>query len=148
MIVTTIILVTIIVVRLHQLITSRYEPELVAGRATRVWARSANLVSRWIYGPHFEDMARRWCVNYAADDVAAASRVAAIGEAKATGDMVGVAELRRLEHLRGLLPSARIDRQPKLLIFSRMGFSSELTQIAFKRPDVEPIGMDRMYHGC
>ena len=38
------------VVRLHQLITGRYEPELVAGRAARVWTRSADTVASKIYG--------------------------------------------------------------------------------------------------
>jgi len=52
-----------------------------------------------------------------------------------------------LEHLRGLLPSARIDQQPKLLIFSRAGFTPELTQVGFSRPDVELIDLDRMYQG-
>jgi len=33
------------IVRLHQLITARYEPELVAGRAARVWTRSADSVA-------------------------------------------------------------------------------------------------------
>jgi hypothetical protein len=55
------------IVRLHQLITSRYEPELVAGRAERVWQRSAPTVAARIYGPHFEDLARQWCLRYAAE---------------------------------------------------------------------------------
>jgi hypothetical protein len=35
---------------------------------------------------------------------------------------VHVRELRRLEHLRGLLPSARVEQPPKLLLFGRAGF--------------------------
>jgi hypothetical protein len=48
------------IVRLHQLITARYEPELVAGRADRVWERSEATVSAKILAPHFEELAREW----------------------------------------------------------------------------------------
>lgn len=57
-------------------------------------------------------------------------------------------ELRRLENLRALLPSARVEQPPKLLLFGRSGFSPELTAEAAARPDVELIGMDRLYHGA
>ncbi|MGH3280807.1 MAG: AAA family ATPase, partial [Trebonia sp.] len=63
----------------------------------------------------------------------------AIGEAKGTNAAVGQARLRRLEHLRGLLPSARVDRPPKLLLFSRSGFTPGLTEEAVARPDVELV---------
>ena len=166
------------IMRLHQLITARYEPELVAGRAARVWARSADIVAAQIYGPHFEDLARRWCLEHAdertlggapasvrptemacrehrdrheldivATDDPAAGWIIAIGEAKASATPVAARELRRLEHLRGLLPSARVGPPPKLLLFGRAGFSAELTAEAATRPDVELIGLDRLYHG-
>jgi uncharacterized protein len=54
------------VVRLHQLVVQRHEPELVAGRAERVWADAADTVAGKIYGPHFEDLARQWCFEHAA----------------------------------------------------------------------------------
>jgi AAA+ ATPase superfamily predicted ATPase len=169
------------IVRLHQLITSRYEPELVARRAERVWARSASLVSRWIYGPHFEDLARCWCLRYAAEETlggvatrvlpteapcrehhgghqldtvvleqpvdARPERITAIGEAKATVEPMGTGELRRLEHLRGLLPHARVERPPVLLLFSLSGFTADLAEEAAMRPDVELIGLERLYNG-
>ncbi len=167
------------VVRLHQLITARYEPELVAGRADRVWQRSAAMVSEKIYGPHFEDLARHWCLLYAdeatlggapsavrpteiacrehqqshqldivvTDDPGPASRISAIGAAKATNAPAGLDLLRRLEHLRGLLPSQRVDQPPKLLVFSRTGFTSGLASEAATRPDIELVGIDRLYHG-
>jgi uncharacterized protein len=166
------------IVRLHQLITARYEPELVAGRAARVWTRSAEIVAAQIYGPHFEDLARRWCLDHAdertlggapasvrptevacrehrdrheldivATDDPAAGRIIAIGEAKAASTPVAARELRRLEHLRGLLPNARVEQPPKLLLFGRAGFSAELTAEAATRPDVELIALDRLYHG-
>ncbi len=45
------------IVRLHQLIISRREPELVIGRAAQVWASAADTVAARIYGPHFEYLA-------------------------------------------------------------------------------------------
>ncbi|HET9897904.1 MAG TPA: ATP-binding protein [Streptosporangiaceae bacterium] len=175
----TVFRITEPVVRLHQLITARYEPELVAGLADRVWRRSAGMVSEKIYGPHLEDLARHWCLMYADEttlggapgavrpteiacrehreghqldivvtgDASPASLVSAIGEAKATNAPAGLDQLRRLEHLRGLLPSQRVDQPPKLLIFSRTGFTSGLAAEAAARPDVELVGMDRLYHG-
>jgi AAA+ ATPase superfamily predicted ATPase len=174
----TVFRITEPVVRLHQLITARYEPELVAGRADRVWRRNAPVVAEKIYRPHFEDLARRWCLLYAdeatlggvpsavrpteiacrehqgghqldivvADDPSPAGRISAIGEAKATSAPVGADQLRRLEHLRGLLPSHRVDQPPKILLFSRTGFTTGLTDEAVIRPDVELVGIDRIYH--
>ncbi len=167
------------IVRLHQLITSRYEPELVAGRADRVWRRSVPTVDSKVYGPHFEGLARQWCLRYAdegtlggaagavrpteiacrehregheldlvvTEDSAATSRISAIGEAKATSDPIGTGQLRRLEHLRGLLPSARVAQPPKLLLFSRTGFTTDLAQEAASRPDVELVSLNRIYQG-
>ncbi|NJP89810.1 ATP-binding protein [Nonomuraea sp. FMUSA5-5] len=56
------------IVRLHQLIIQRREPELVAGRAARVWDANADTVASKIYGPHFEDLARAWCFLHASSD--------------------------------------------------------------------------------
>ena len=56
-------------------------------------------------------------------------------------------ELRRLEHLRGLLPATRVDQPPKLLLFCLSGFSAELTVEAGGRPDVELIDLERLYRG-
>jgi hypothetical protein len=56
-------------------------------------------------------------------------------------------QLRRLEHLRGLLPSSRIDRPSRLLLFSRTGFTPDLTDEVTTRPDVDLIGLDRIYRG-
>jgi hypothetical protein len=131
-----------------------------------------------IYGPHFEDLARQWCLRYAneetlggapgavrpseiacrehqkgheldivvTEDSGATSRISAIGEARATSDPIGTGQLRRLEHLRGLLPSARVAQPPKLL-FSRTGFTPDLTDEAASRPDVELVSLTRVYEG-
>ncbi len=76
-----------------------------------------------------------------------ADRITAIGEAKSTEAPIGVSQLERLEHLRGLLPSAKVGALPKLLLFARSGFSPELARLADQRPDVELVGLDRMYAG-
>jgi AAA+ ATPase superfamily predicted ATPase len=168
------------IVRLHQLITARHEPELVAGRADRVWDRGATTVAAKIYGPHFEDLARQWCLRWAdeetlggvasvvrpteiacrehrdrheldivvTDETSAASRIAAIGEAKAANAPMEARELRRLEHLRGLLPADRIGQPPKLLLFNRAGFAPDLSDEAATRPDVELVDLDRIYRGA
>jgi AAA+ ATPase superfamily predicted ATPase len=168
------------IVRLHRLITARNEPELVAGRSARVWERNADTVTAKIYGPHFEDLARRWCMDHASEETlggipshvrptetpcrehqggheldmvvteempASSGRIIAIGEAKATGAPVDVRQLRRLEHLRGMLPSGLVQQPPKLLLFSRSGFTPDLANSAAARPDVELVDLDRLYRG-
>ncbi|GAA0996936.1 ATP-binding protein [Acrocarpospora macrocephala] len=169
------------VVRLHQLLIRRHEPELIARRAERVWAESADTVSGKIYGPHFEDLARAWCFDHAdretlggtATQVRPAElpcrehrtghevdvvvteavsfegeRVTAIGEAKGTRTPMDLPHLQRMEHLRGLLPDAKIEGTPKLLLFARAGFTRELRDVAAGRSDVELIDLERLYSGA
>lgn len=168
------------VVRLHQLLIQRHEPELVIGRADRVWTENADTVASKIYGPHFEDLARQWALEHAATetlggrattvlpteiacrehrrghelDVVAierrthdGNRITAIGEAKSTSKPIGTSQLERLEHLRGLLPSALVTQAPKLLLFSRSGFTPDLMRASSQRSDVELVDLDRLYLG-
>ncbi|MDB1088181.1 ATP-binding protein [Streptomyces sp. ACA25] len=168
------------VVRLHQLLIRRREPELVIGRAQQVWDGSADTVAARIYGPHLEDLARRWCFEHASpatlggqasrvlpteipcrehrqghelDLVIVESpphgpdRVTAIGEVKATTAPMGINQLERLEHLRTLLPSAKVQQLPKLLLCARSGFTSDLRGTAGARSDIELIDLPRLYHG-
>ncbi|MFC1420024.1 AAA family ATPase [Streptacidiphilus cavernicola] len=167
-------------VRLHQLLIQRHEPELVIGRAHQVWADNADTVSAKIYGPHFEDLARQWCLQHADTDTLGghagsvlpseiacrehkrgheldlvvtesnafgANRVTAVGEAKATGTRMDLHHLERLEHLRNLLPAARVTSPLKLLLFSRAGFAPALQTASDTRPDVELIDLNRLYNG-
>lgn len=53
-----------------------------------------------------------------------------------------------LEHLRGLLPEHRVGRSPRLLLFSRSGFTADLADEAAIRPDVELVGVERIYWGA
>ena len=168
------------VIRLHQLLIARHEPELVAGGAERVWTTNIDTIDSRILGPHFEDLARTWCFEHASEatlggfathvrpteiacrehkhghelDVVvtesnsyAADRIIAIGEAKGTSDPMDVPHLERLEHLRGLLPGAKINGSPKLLLFARSGFTPVLAGLAAKRADIELIDVDRLYRG-
>ncbi|MGH3275701.1 MAG: AAA family ATPase [Streptosporangiaceae bacterium] len=168
------------IIRLHHLLIARHEPELVAGRALRVWSANADTINSRILGPHFEDLARTWCFEHASPatlggsaaqvrpteiacrehkhghelDVVviespayAADRITAIGEAKATSSPMDLPHLERLEHLRGLLPSARVSGIPKLLLFARSGFTPALANLAAARADLELIDMNRLYLG-
>lgn len=72
----------------------------------------------------------------------------AIGEAK-WNDPIGVSQLRRLEHIRALV-RARENAQAddtRLLLFSGVGFSDELRQVAAKDPTVQLVDLERLYHG-
>jgi AAA+ ATPase superfamily predicted ATPase len=76
----------------------------------------------------------------------AADEVLAIGEVKSTTKPVGEAEMRRLEHIRELVPATggRVGR-PRLLLFSRAGFSQGLEAVS--RDDLELIDLARLYQG-
>lgn len=74
--------------------------------------------------------------------------VLAIGEAKHSATAVGLGELHRLEHIRGLLTIRGRDADgAKLLVFSASGFDNALTEAAASRADVELIDLDRLYTG-
>ena len=72
-----------------------------------------------------------------------ANRIAAIGEAKWQQQPCGPAQLTRLEHLRELLDAGGA----RLLLFSRSGFTAELTAAAQARPDLELVDVARLYTG-
>jgi uncharacterized protein len=169
------------IVRFHQLLIQRHEPELVVGRANQVWTTNADTVAGKIYGPHFEELSREWCFEHADSETLggvaaavrpteiscrehrqghkldivvtettsfAADRIIAIGEAKGTTTPMTVSQLQRLEHLRGLLPSAKVGELPKLLLFARSGFTSDLVHTAARRTDVELVDLGRLYGGA
>ncbi|MEV0299701.1 hypothetical protein [Streptomyces prasinus] len=71
----------------------------------------------------------------------------AIGEAKGTLTPGGLPHLECLEHLRGLLPGARVGAPPRLLLFAGSGFTGDLRREADRRGDVEPVDLHRMYRG-
>lgn len=168
------------VIRWHQLVVSHNEALLAIDKADLVWASARDTVSSKIYGPHFEALAREWCLAHASaetlggmptvvrpatiactehrishemdvvalrTDPSVSDRVLAIGEAKATAKLVGEGELTRLEHVRDLLPTDKVNGLVKLLLFSRSGFTAELRKVSQERNDVELIDIERLYHG-
>ena len=81
------------------------------------------------------------------EDPVAAGRVLAIGETNAADGPMGARQLRRLEHLRALLPVDRVGQPTRLLLFSRSGFAAGLVEEAAARSDVELVGLERIYRG-
>jgi AAA+ ATPase superfamily predicted ATPase len=74
------------------------------------------------------------------------ARIALIGEAKSTNRPRSLADLNRLDHIRGLLA----DRGARatgatLALFSRSGFDSALSRAAAERHDVLLIDLPRLY---
>ncbi|GAA3445088.1 AAA family ATPase [Planomonospora venezuelensis] len=167
-------------IRFHQLVIRPNEGRLVMRAEKQVWAEAADAVSSLIYGPHLEDLARRWCMEHASKEtlggvagqvmpavlacrkerssheldvvaiearLSAADRVTAIGEVKATAVPMDTGAVERLEHIRGLLDPGKVDGPPKLLLFSRSGFTRGLRDLAKARDDVELIDLDRLYRG-
>jgi AAA+ ATPase superfamily predicted ATPase len=86
-------------------------------------------------------------VVVSADPPGEKSRILAIGEVKATNWLVGLNQLERLRHIRSLLPSDATTGEPRLLLFSRQGFTPDLTAEARSRADVALIDLPRLYHG-
>ncbi|MGH3939794.1 MAG: AAA family ATPase [Pseudonocardiaceae bacterium] len=74
-------------------------------------------------------------------------RVVAIGEVKSTVRPIDVAAIARLDHLRDLLPGSQIAAPPRLLLYSRAGFTADARRTASGRHDVELIDLDRLYRG-
>jgi uncharacterized protein len=71
----------------------------------------------------------------------------AIGEVKSTAKAVDEAKLTRLRHIRTLLPDHLTPRPPRLLLFSRTGFSAGLRRAAAAADDVELVDLERLYAG-
>lgn len=84
-------------------------------------------------------------VVVSADPPGEASRVLAIGEVKATNWRVGLNQLDRLRHIQSLLPASA--NEPKLLLFSRQGFTVDLIAEAQSHSNVALIDLPRLYHG-
>ena len=81
------------------------------------------------------------------EDPVADGRVLAIGETNAADGPMDARQLRRLEHLRSLLPGDRVRQPTRLLLFSRSGFTAGLVEEAAARPDVKLVDLARIYQG-
>jgi uncharacterized protein len=137
-----------------------------------VWTENEATWSSQIVGPHFERLCREAVLlhgaefglpsiaNVGATSIAdakgrrsheldlvatgASGSIIAIGEAKHTSTARGLADLERLDHIRGLLPTAP-DQMVRLLLFSARGFERNLIRAASSRTNVELIDVDRLY---
>jgi AAA+ ATPase superfamily predicted ATPase len=118
---------------------SHAEPAGIGGRVNR--ARPAVIACRDCRSSHELDIVAAETLPSGAD------RIIAIGEVKATAKQVDVDAARRLDHIRGLLPTGKIQGPPALMLFSRSGFTKELRAVAAGRGDLRLIGLDRLYGG-
>ncbi|MEW2046113.1 hypothetical protein [Streptomyces sp. NPDC005476] len=74
--------------------------------------------------------------------------ICAIGEAKASGRARPLADLDRLDRIRGLLIARGVrTASAKLPLFGRIGFDINPTQAAAERNDVELVDLHRIRHG-
>ncbi len=73
--------------------------------------------------------------------------MAFLGEAKARDHVPGLAQLRRLEHIRALLTAARHDATDAVLgVFSTTGFAPDLVTAARERHgEVLLAGLEQLY---
>jgi AAA+ ATPase superfamily predicted ATPase len=143
-----------------------------AGRAAQVWPRLQRTFLSKVVGPHFEAICREWArweagagvfggypsrvaAGVVSDpaartqhevDVAVFGRdddgredLLAIGEAK-WNETLGISHLERLLRIRALRGSGC-----RLLLFSGAGFTGELSSRAGEDPDVQLVGLDRLY---
>ncbi|MGF1646297.1 MAG: ATP-binding protein [Kineosporiaceae bacterium] len=74
-------------------------------------------------------------------------RVIAVGESKGGTAAVDGELLARLDHVREILDRSGAAARPKLLLFARSGFTSELRRRADARDDVELVDLERLYLG-
>lgn len=165
------------VLRLHHLVIAPNETRLDRHRGAEVWASLADTVSSKIYGPHFETIARTWCLEWAAPATlggmpsAVAATEAACRTHRCTHEIdVVVTEARvgrrdrvvalgeakwrlrptgldQLARLDHLRDLLGLDPGAKLLLFSRSGFAAELRSAAAVRDDVELVDLERLYRG-
>jgi AAA+ ATPase superfamily predicted ATPase len=118
---------------------SHADPATIGGRPSR--AQPAVLACRSCRVSHELD------VVAVETSPSGADRIIAIGEVKSTNKQVDVNAVRRLEHIRDLLPANRVKEPPALLLFSRSGFTKELHSFAGNRSDIQPIDLPRLYAG-
>ena len=159
----------------HYAVLDPYGPLLRNRPPSEVWKdRLRHVFDSQVRGPVFEEVARTWVRRFANSSTVAPnghigpSRVAiegvereldvvvaepgdvpgeraviAIGEAKA-GEQLDANHLQRLESARSALGARANDA--KLLLFGAR-VDRDLARVANRRPDVEIVDLDRLYHG-
>lgn len=53
------------IIRFHQLVIAPHETQLLRYQAPAIWEKLGSTVESKIYGPHFEHLAREWCLEHA-----------------------------------------------------------------------------------
>jgi hypothetical protein len=165
------------VLRLHQLVIAPHEARLTRHRGDEVWTSVADTVSSKVYGPHFETIARSWCLEHASPQTLGGvpSRVAPTDvtcrEHRCNHEVdvvfietrpqqpdrviaIGAAKWRtrpcdadQLERLEHLRDLLDLVRGTRLLLFSRTGVTAGLRAAAAGRDDVELVDLERLYVG-
>ncbi|MBG6141621.1 AAA family ATPase [Longispora fulva] len=120
-------------------VLSHADVDTLGGRPS--WVRPATLSCREHQQGHELDIVAMRSTPFDGD------HVLAIGEVKATGKPMDLPALERLIHLRDLAPSDRVRDLPRILMFSRAGFTKALLKIADDRQDLELVDMTRLYQG-
>ena len=165
------------VLRLHQLVITPQQQRLVRHHGAQVWADAAASVSSNVYGPHFEDLCRAWCLEHAdaatlgGAATSAAPTVVACREhgghevdvvVTATGSggarttvAIGEAKWRsapvaqdQLVRLDHVRDLMGLPAGTYLLLLSRRGFTAGLHDVAEQRGDVQLVDLDRLYAGA
>jgi uncharacterized protein len=165
------------VLRTERILLAPERARIERRRGADVWADAQPRLARRVYGPHLEWMAAEWMLSFASADTVGGDlrsagpgittrqlsrsqidvvgvapdrddveRICAIGECKAGAEPIGLSELERLDDEVALL-GKRTMPETKRLLFGRSGFTAELRRSARKRPDVELVDLQRLYHG-
>ncbi|GAA4920891.1 hypothetical protein LX16_4759 [Stackebrandtia albiflava] len=165
------------IIRFDRLITAPHLGQLELGRQEQVWKAAAPSFRSQILGPHFEEIAREWLRRFAPDelgrpngfgDIGTANipdhkgrakhevdvlavrgkNIEFIGEAKATLRAQGTSTVERLSLLLRLLADMGYRTDGAVIaVFSRTGFTPDLTTLARERADIELVDLDRLFHG-
>ncbi|MEZ5263429.1 MAG: hypothetical protein R2755_17075 [Acidimicrobiales bacterium] len=162
--------------RFHHLVIEPNEAQARRERGPALWRSLQDTVSSRIYGPHFEHLARTWCLEHAEEatlggtalSVAATTvacrthrsghgwtwwlppgRPATPGGSWPSVKRNGDAEPCDVAHLERLEHARDVLGAvgARLLLFSRSGFTRGLHAAARRRGDVELIDLERLYRG-
>lgn len=163
--------------RFHQLVIEPNEAQLSRHRGPSVWRAAAPTVASRIYGPHFEQMARSWCIEHAdpaslggsptsvgpttvacrhhrsSHEVDVVVSVDGPGRARRIGALgeatwrTEPCDVTHLERLEHVRAVLGLADDVRLLLFARSGFTRGLRHAARSRVDVELIDLERLYRG-
>ena len=162
--------------RTHRHVLAAAGPRLVRSRGAGLWQELQPILERLVYPAHLEMLAAEFLLRYAAEDTtggrpnnvgpsvlrarggvrqldvvavessARGPRVCAVGEVKSGRQVVGGAELQRLDEVVAEL-GPRADAETRRLLFAETGFTVELQREGRRRGNVELIDLDRLYRG-